>query len=141
MGHVAEQEGGLPLKGPWGSLELERGKRMARDLLGLREYTVCVLGGRGAAKLGLQRELLARTAEDREASGVMYVGQRPGAKVLGQDLGPIWEAVRVGLGLGAKAWKVILRHLWYLQDRKGRSVRGCGTLELGRTWQVEPAMS
>ena len=62
-----------------------------------------MLGGRGVAKLGLQRALVARTADDRKASGAVYVGPRPGAKVLGQDLGPIWEAVRVGLGLGAKA--------------------------------------
>ena len=88
MGHVAEHEGGLPVKGPWGSLELERGKRMARNLVGQIEYAVCVLGGRGVAKLGLQRALLAGTAEDREASGVVYVGPRLGprsrAKTLGQ---------------------------------------------------------
>ena len=113
MGHVAEQEGGLPLKWQWGSLELERGKRMARDLVGQREYAVCVLGGRGVAKLGLQRALLARTAEDREASGVVYVGPRPGAKVLGQDLGPICAAVRVGLGLGAKvACELTASKIW-----------------------------
>ena len=62
-----------------------------------------MLGGRGVAKLGLQRALVARTAKDREVSGILYVGPRPGAKVLGQDLGPRGEAVRKGSWPGAKA--------------------------------------
>ena len=70
-----------------------------------------------------------------------FVGPRPGGpRSWAKTLGLFLKTVKKESGPEGQGLKGKLIRLCHPQDRNGRSIGGCGTVEMGKTWQVEPAM-